>query len=66
MHQLLGAGIAQWYSVELRAAQLEVRDGIFLFTTVSRPAPRPTHPPTQRIPGSLSLGVKRPGREADS
>jgi hypothetical protein len=25
----------------------------------------PTHPPTQWVPGALSLGVKRPGREAD-
>jgi len=32
--------------------------GIFLFTTT-------TQPPIQLIPGALSLGVKRPGREAD-
>jgi hypothetical protein len=38
--------------------------GIFLFTTVSRTAVGPTHPPIQWVPG-LSLGVKRPGREAD-
>jgi len=25
----------------------------------------PTQPPIQWIPGALSLGVKRPGREAD-
>jgi hypothetical protein len=25
----------------------------------------PTQPPIQWIPGDLSLGVKRPGREAD-
>jgi len=25
----------------------------------------PTHPPTQWISGALTLGVKRPGREAD-
>jgi hypothetical protein len=25
----------------------------------------PTQPPTQWVPGALSLGVKRPGREAD-
>jgi hypothetical protein len=24
-----------------------------------------TQPPIQRVPGALSLGVKRPGREAD-
>jgi hypothetical protein len=25
----------------------------------------PTQPPTQCVPGALSLGVKRPGREVD-
>jgi hypothetical protein len=39
--------------------------GIFLFTTVSRPALGPTLPPIQGVPGDLSLEVKRPGREAD-
>jgi hypothetical protein len=39
--------------------------GIFLFTTVSRTALGPTQPPIQRVSGALSLGVKRPGREAD-
>jgi hypothetical protein len=32
---------------------------------VSRPALVPTHPPIQWVPGALSLGVKRPKREAD-
>jgi hypothetical protein len=39
--------------------------GIFFFTTASRTALGPTHPPIQRVPGALSLGIKRPGREAD-
>jgi hypothetical protein len=39
--------------------------GIFLFTIVSRPALRPTQDPVQRVPGTLSLGIKWPGREAD-
>jgi hypothetical protein len=39
--------------------------GIFLFTTVSRTALGPTQPPIQWVLGALSLGVKRPGREAD-
>jgi hypothetical protein len=39
--------------------------GIFLFTTASRTALGPTQPPIQWEPGALSLGVKRPGREAD-
>jgi hypothetical protein len=37
----------------------------FLFTTASRTTLGPTQPPTQWVPGTLSLGVKRPGREAD-
>jgi hypothetical protein len=39
--------------------------GIFLFTTASRTALRPTQPPIQWVTDALSLGVKRPGREAD-
>jgi hypothetical protein len=41
------------------------RLGIFLFTTASRTALGPTHPPIQWIPGAPSLGVKRQGIEAD-
>jgi hypothetical protein len=37
---------------------------IFSFTA-SRTALRPTQPPIQWVPGALSLGVRRPGREAD-
>jgi hypothetical protein len=39
--------------------------GIFLFITASRTALVPTQPRIQWVPGALSLGVKRPGREAD-
>jgi hypothetical protein len=39
--------------------------GIFLFTTASRTALVSTQPPIQWVPGALSLGVKRPRREAD-
>jgi hypothetical protein len=39
--------------------------GIFLFTTASRTSLGPTQPPIQWVQGALSLGVKRPGREAD-
>jgi hypothetical protein len=39
--------------------------GIFLFTTASGAALGPARPPVRWVPGTLSLGVKRPGREAD-
>jgi hypothetical protein len=39
--------------------------GISLFITASRTALGPTQPPIQWVPGTLSLGVKRPAREAD-
>jgi hypothetical protein len=39
--------------------------GIFLFTPASRLALGPTQPPIQWVSGVLSLGVKRPGPEAD-
>jgi hypothetical protein len=39
--------------------------GIFLFTTASRTALGPTQLPIQWVPGTLSLGVKCSGREAD-
>jgi hypothetical protein len=38
---------------------------MFLFTTASRTALRPTQPPIQWVPGTLSLEVKRSGHEAD-
>jgi hypothetical protein len=37
----------------------------FLFSAASRPALEPTQPPIQLVPGVLSPGVKRLGREAD-
>jgi hypothetical protein len=41
------------------------RMGFLLFDTVSRPPLGLTHPPIQWVPGALSLGVNRPGRDAD-
>jgi hypothetical protein len=38
---------------------------IFVFTIASRTALWPTQPPIQWVPGAISLGVKRPVREAD-
>jgi hypothetical protein len=39
--------------------------GIFLFTIASRMVPGPTQPPIQWVPVPLSMGVKRPEREAN-
>jgi hypothetical protein len=39
--------------------------GIFLLTTATRTALGPAQPPIQWVLGALSLGVKRPVREAD-
>jgi hypothetical protein len=39
--------------------------GIFHFDIASRPALGPTQSPIKWVAGVLSLGVKRPGREAD-
>jgi hypothetical protein len=39
--------------------------GIFLFTIASRAALGPTQPPSQWVPGVLSVGVKRPVCAAD-
>jgi hypothetical protein len=39
--------------------------GIFLSTTTFRTAPWPTQPAIQWVAGALSLGLKRPGHEAD-
>jgi len=52
---------------ELDDRNFEIRRGLgmFLFTTVSRQALGPTQTPIQWLPGALSLGVKRSGREAD-
>jgi hypothetical protein len=52
---------------ELDVGGLESRQGVgnFLFTTSSRPSLGPTQTPIQEVPGALSIGVKRPGREAD-
>jgi hypothetical protein len=41
------------------------RQGFFLFGAKTRPALGHTQLPIQRVPGTLSLGVKRPGNEAE-
>jgi hypothetical protein len=60
-------GIALGYGLDERASRVRFPAGlgIFLFTTASRTALGPTQPPIQWVPAALSLGVKRPGLEAD-
>jgi hypothetical protein len=54
---------------KLRAGRsgIDSRQGqvYFLFATVSRPALGHTQSPIQWVSAAISLGVKRPGREAD-
>jgi hypothetical protein len=59
------SGITLGYGLDDRGFESREELGIFLFTTVSRPTQGPTQPPIQWVPGILSLGVKRPEREAD-
>jgi hypothetical protein len=61
-------GIALSYGLDDRGSRVRFRGGglgNFLFATASRTALGPTQSPIQWVPGALSLGVKRPGREAD-
>jgi hypothetical protein len=58
--QWLGYGLGDRGSILGRG-----NDSMFLLAIASRPALRPTQPPIQWVPGALSLGVKRPGCEAD-
>jgi hypothetical protein len=60
-------GIALGYGLDDRGSRVRFQAGlrIFLLTTVSRTALEPTQPPIQWVPGAVSLGVKRPGREAN-
>jgi hypothetical protein len=51
------------YGLDDRGFESRQDLGIFLFTTASRLALGPTQPRIQWIPGALSLGVMRPGRE---
>jgi hypothetical protein len=59
-------GIATGYGLDGLRVRVRVLVGHnFLSSTSSRPVLGPTQPPVQWLPGALSLGVKRPGREAD-
>jgi hypothetical protein len=52
-------------SLDDRGFESWLRLGNFLFTTASRLLLGPTNPRIKWVPGALSLGVQRPGREAD-
>jgi hypothetical protein len=60
-------GIALGYGLDDRSSRVRFLAGvgIFLFTTASWTALRPTYHPIRRVPGALSLEVKQLGREAD-
>jgi hypothetical protein len=62
-------GIALGYGLDDRGSRVRFPTGgglgIFLFTIASRTTLRPTQPYIQWVSGALSLGVKRPGCEAD-
>jgi hypothetical protein len=55
---------ATGWTIEVLRFYSRRRLGIFLITA-SRTAQEPTQPPIQWVPRALSLGIKRPGREAD-
>jgi hypothetical protein len=56
-------GIATGYGVDDRGVGVRVPVGSIIFSTSSRPALGLIQAPIQWIPGTLSPGVKRPGRE---
>jgi hypothetical protein len=60
-------GIVLGYGLDDRGSRVRfpAGPGNFSFTTVSRTTLRPTQSRIQWVPGALSLGVKRPGCEAD-
>jgi hypothetical protein len=59
-------GIATGYRLDDRGFGVRVPVGARIFSsTLSTPFLGPTQPPIQGVPGPLSPGVKRPGREAD-
>jgi hypothetical protein len=60
-------GIALGDGLEDRGSRdrFPVGAGNFFFTTAPRTALGPTQPPIQWVSGTLSLGVKRMGRETD-
>jgi hypothetical protein len=59
-------GIALGNGLEDPCFRLRIPAGLgIFFTTASRKTLGPTQPPIHSVPKAFSLGVKRPGREAD-
>jgi hypothetical protein len=54
----MGYGLDSWGSIP-------AGEETFLYSTASRPALVPIQPPTQWVPGTLSLGAQWMGRQAD-
>jgi hypothetical protein len=57
-------GVATSYGLNGRGS-IPVRIKVLLFPITSRSALVRTQPPMQWVPGAVSLGLKRPGLEAD-
>jgi hypothetical protein len=62
-----GTGISQWYSAGLWmiGGSSPRRGWNFSLRLRLQTGSGPTQPPIQRVPGTFSLGVKRPGSEAE-
>jgi hypothetical protein len=58
-------GIATAYGLDDRGVAVRVPVRSRIFSASSRPALGPTQPPIQWVPGVLSVGMKRTGREFD-
>jgi hypothetical protein len=58
-------GIATSNGLDDRGVRVRVLVGSRIFSTLSGLALGFTQPPIRWVPGALSQGVKRPGREAD-
>jgi hypothetical protein len=61
----IGTALGSGWTIGVLGFDSRRRLEMFLFTTASRTAMRPTQPLIQWVPGALFLGVKRPGREGD-